>query len=77
MDFDLGAAGSGGTLLHTAPERLTDRRRSAAADVYSLGLVIFEMLHGHAPWPELETSQVPGSCVGGLARCAWSGRRLA
>lgn len=49
----------GGTLRYLAPERLLGARASAAADIYSLGLVLFEALRGAAtdedpaPWPLL------------------------
>ncbi|WP_313436998.1 protein kinase [Stenotrophomonas sp.] len=52
------AGNAGGTLRYLAPERLLGARASAAADIYSLGLVLFEALGGptastEAPWPVL------------------------
>ncbi len=48
---DFGAAGDGraGTLHYAAPERLQDNIATAAVDVYALGLMLFELLHGHLP----------------------------
>lgn len=42
------AQNAGGTLRYLAPERLLGARASAAADIYSLGLVLFEALCGPA-----------------------------
>jgi serine/threonine-protein kinase len=39
-----------GTLLYAAPERLEGGPPSKAADVYALGLVLFEMLTGRLPF---------------------------
>ncbi|PJL15066.1 hypothetical protein B9Y66_08725 [Stenotrophomonas maltophilia] len=55
------AGNAGGTLRYLAPERLLGARASAAADIYSLGLVLFEALGGpatgededEASWPVL------------------------
>ncbi len=57
VDFGLAGAGSGGTLQYAAPERLGGRSHTGAGDLYSLGLVLLEMLHGTGPWPELDLSQ--------------------
>lgn len=55
---DLGmAAQRGGTLAYAAPERTSGAPGSAAADVYGLGLVLWEMLHGQLPWPELPEAE--------------------
>ena len=49
------AAGVDGTVGYLAPEILTGHTRSPAADVYSLGCVLFELLEGAQPFPgELE-----------------------
>jgi eukaryotic-like serine/threonine-protein kinase len=39
-----------GTPAYVAPERLPDRVVTPAADVYSLGLVLYQSLSGHLPW---------------------------
>jgi len=41
-----------GTLAYMAPEQLEGRESTPATDVYALGLVIYEMLTGHTPFPE-------------------------
>jgi eukaryotic-like serine/threonine-protein kinase len=41
-----------GTPAYVAPERLDGRPAQTATDVYSLGVLIFEMLTGNAPFPE-------------------------
>lgn len=53
IDFGSGRRG-GGTLAYAAPELTRGESASVASDVYSLGLVLFELLHGSLPWPELE-----------------------
>ena len=39
-----------GTPAYVAPERLQDRTVTPAADVYSVGLVLYQCLSGHLPW---------------------------
>jgi serine/threonine protein kinase len=39
-----------GTPAYVAPERLEDGKVTAAADVYSVGLVLYECLSGDLPW---------------------------
>lgn len=46
-------SGMGGTLSYSAPERTQGTRASIAADIYAMGLILWEMLHGYLPWPEL------------------------
>ena len=41
-----------GDLAWAAPERLEEGVPTAATDIYSLGLVLWELLHGEGPWPE-------------------------
>lgn len=53
IDFGSGRRG-GGTLSYAAPELTRGESASTSSDVYSLGLVLFELLHGHLPWPQLE-----------------------
>ncbi|MBG0813752.1 serine/threonine-protein kinase [Planomonospora sp. ID82291] len=44
--------GEYGTPPYVAPERLTGRVADPASDVYSLGVLLFEMLTGATPYPE-------------------------
>jgi DNA-binding response OmpR family regulator len=46
--------GAMGTLSYAAPERLTGAEVDSRADVYSLGMVIYEMLSGAPPFDTLE-----------------------
>ncbi len=57
VDFGLAGASQGGSFAYAAPERTAGGPTSAAADVYALGLMLWEMLHGGLPWPELEQSE--------------------
>lgn len=47
-----------GTPPYVAPERLYDGPVVAATDVYSLGVLLFEMLTGHTPYPETTWEEV-------------------
>lgn len=42
-----------GTIAYMAPELLTGARTSTHTDVYALGVVLFELLAGHRPFPDL------------------------
>lgn len=46
----LGAAGILGTPVYMAPEQLRDGRASTLSDIYSIGLVLFEMVTGRLPF---------------------------
>lgn len=39
-----------GTPLYTAPEILANKEFSNKCDVWSMGVVFYEMLHGRTPW---------------------------
>jgi signal transduction histidine kinase/tetratricopeptide (TPR) repeat protein len=57
VDFGLALRGGGGTLRYASPEALIGNSRGTAADVYSLGLVLWEMLHRRRAWSELDLGQ--------------------
>ncbi len=57
VDFGLAGTQSGGTLAYAAPERMQGQPSSEAADCYSLGLMLWEMVHGALPWPDLDQSE--------------------
>jgi serine/threonine-protein kinase len=40
-----------GTVAYMAPERVMSEPGDVRSDIYSLGLVMFEMLTGQQPWP--------------------------
>jgi serine/threonine protein kinase len=41
-----------------APELFTTFRVSAAVDIYAFGVLLFEALHAHEPWPETGDAEV-------------------
>ena len=54
---DFGLAGTvGGTLDWASPETAGGRRCTPASDVYSLGLLVWVMLHREMPWSDLGTA---------------------
>jgi serine/threonine protein kinase len=69
VDFGLAAAvdpgGAGelddrvdGTPAYLAPERLTGDSVEPASDVYALGVVLYMLLAGHAPWDADSTTRI-------------------
>lgn len=50
--------GNYGTISHAAPERLNNGVLSKASDVWALGLVIWEVLHGQQPFKNMPPLQV-------------------
>lgn len=66
------ALASAGTLAYMAPEQLRGQRASVASDVYALGLVLFELLHGRDAFGgqtglALAYEKMHGSTQSGLA----------
>lgn len=47
-----------GSLAYIAPERLTDQPTTAAADIYSLTCVLYEMLTGQGPFDSTSAQQL-------------------
>lgn len=56
IDFGLAEQRKGGTLNYAAPERMRGGSSSPESDVYSLGLILWEMIHGALPFAELGLS---------------------
>ena len=57
-----------GTLTHMPPEVVVSGQVSAAADVYSFGVLLYEMIAGERAWAGLSHVQAraarpPGPCV--------------
>jgi hypothetical protein len=44
----------GRTIAYAAPERLRSERVNVHADFWSLGVMLYEMVSGHRPYPQLE-----------------------
>lgn len=62
-----------GTLAYMAPEQLSEGKASAASDIYSLGVVMFEMLMGRKP----HVARSPLRLVAEKARDTSQSERLA
>ena len=43
-----------GALAYSAPEKILDRKVSFCSDVYSIGVVLFEILAGRVPFPSVD-----------------------
>lgn len=48
------ATDAGRTIAYAAPERLRSERVNVHADFWSLGVMLYEMVSGHRPYPSLE-----------------------
>ncbi|MGK0347068.1 MAG: tetratricopeptide (TPR) repeat protein, partial [Myxococcota bacterium] len=74
VDFGLAGISEGGTLAYAAPERLGGTKSSPESDVYALGLVLWEVIHGELPWGHMGSDRallrrryrVPKATVGPL-----------
>ncbi|MFT4978113.1 MAG: tetratricopeptide (TPR) repeat protein, partial [Myxococcota bacterium] len=53
VDFGFAGIDGAGTMAYAAPEVLQGRAVGSASDVYSMGMVIWEMLHGTLPGSSL------------------------
>ena len=58
MATKLSAGSKLGTPEWTAPEVLQSSRNSEAGDVYSYGVVLWELFTGQIPWEEISAMQV-------------------
>jgi len=72
---DQGAAGmDGGTAAYSAPEQGKSPQETARTDIYSLGVVLHEMVTGSLPSPDTKTpklaiSALPTAWQGAITRC--------
>lgn len=59
------------TITHMAPEVLTDYILSPAADVYAVGVLIWQMYTGSRPWAGLSHRQILATVVSGATELEW------
>lgn len=57
----LSGKGQGGTPEWMAPEVLRNERSDEKCDVYSFGVILYELTTGLPPWPTLKPMQVVGA----------------
>ena len=81
-DMDSSASPLGGTLAYMAPEHLDAFNEEAdvppeavaeAADIYSLGVVLYEMLAGQSPFSQQPAAGTKGEILRGLSAARRSG----
>jgi len=63
--LDAGPGEAGGTLGYAAPEVLTGQAASIAADVFSLGAILYELLTGSAAFPGTDGSVIRRAVLAG------------
>lgn len=47
-----------GTPLYMSPQILKKSKYTAKSDLWSIGLIYYEMLHGRTPWPASNQMQL-------------------
>eukprot|EP00644_Phytophthora_capsici_P000218 jgi/Phyca11/100027/e_gw1.4.960.1 len=52
-----------GTFQWMAPEVLTSQKYSISADIYSFGVIVWEICEGSAPFKDLTPAQIPLAVV--------------
>ena len=60
-------AGAFGTVLYMSPEQLQRKQTDFRTDIYSFGLVLYEMLTGKHPYKADNVAELVGAMVGGGA----------
>ena len=60
-------AGAYGTVLYMSPEQLQRRRTDSRSDIFSFGLVLYEMLTGKHPFNAGNVAELVAAMVGGAS----------
>jgi serine/threonine protein kinase len=60
-------ASTAGTVPYMAPERLRGREADARADIWALGVLIYEMVTGHRPFPGATRYEMAAAILGQAA----------
>jgi len=80
-DFGLAArlplGSAGGAILYQAPETLAGGIGTAAADVYAVGLIWYEMITGHHPFQSVGAEVTAEGDEAGFARAQFMARKWA
>ncbi|GFR49913.1 hypothetical protein Agub_g12021 [Astrephomene gubernaculifera] len=61
-----------GTLVYMAPERLLHGQLFPASDVFSFGVMLWEMYHGQRPYEGLHAAQIVMACAQGVSHLTWA-----